>query len=144
MKYSWLLLFMHTGPKTLKTSLSNREKSVWPCFAALTSPSQNLALCVHIQEQKNPLSARSNPFPGWGQSLETFLRVAHQLCVCPGTETHLDWCYLGLDALPGGQQPKSALPRLSPAVCRSKGLHTPRQSAKPPTVPYTYSDFTFE
>lgn len=125
MKYPWLLLLMHTGPKPLKTSPSNREKSVWPCFAALTSPSQNLALCVHVQEQKNPLSARSNPFPGWGQSLEMFLRVAHKLCVCPGTGTHMDRHYLGLDALLGGQQPESALPRLSPAVCRSQGTSHP-------------------
>lgn len=87
-KYPWLLLLMHTGPKTLKTSPSNREKSVWPCFAALTSPSQNLALCVHVQEQKNSLSARSNPFPGWGQSLEMFLRVAHKLCLSRDWDTH--------------------------------------------------------
>lgn len=112
---------MHTGPKTPKTSPSNREKSVWWCFAALTSPGQNLVLCIHGQEQKNPLSARSNLFPEWGQSVEIFLRAAHKLCVCPETETCTDGSYLGLEALLGGRQPESALPRLTFEVPRSQG-----------------------
>lgn len=95
MKYPWSLLLMHTGPKTLKTSPSNREKSVWPCFAALTSPSQNLALCVHVQEQKNPLSARSSPSPEWGQSLEMFLRAAHKLCLSRVWHSH-GWMLFGI------------------------------------------------
>lgn len=86
MKYPWLLLLMHTGTKTPKTSPLNMKKSVWQCFAALTSPSQNLALCVHVQEQKNPLSTRGNPSAGWGQSLEII--PTQTVCLSRDWDTH--------------------------------------------------------
>lgn len=81
--------------KDTKDFTIKQGKSVWPCFAALTSPSQNLALCVHVQEQKNPLSARSSPSLGWGQSLEMFLRVAHHVCLSRVWHMH-GWTLFGI------------------------------------------------
>lgn len=76
------------------------------------------------KNRKIPLVQEAAPLQSEGKAWKCFSGLPTN-CVCPGSDTHMDGRCLGLDALLGGWEPESALPRLTPEVPRSQGTPHP-------------------